>query len=220
MKLKLISCLVILVSLSTNLHSQDKLFYNRIHYFEHLTCQHPIGTIIQDKVFFANNTDNSSFLNFNNSENEIANVDLINYGKYTAFNQFFKTDFLAANTIIMGFPQGVSSVSQSIQKARNQFRLDKVKDTLIDDKKLKHIRIKPKDTLVHRFKSYNILINSSTDTETPLYRSPTIYFLLMGSLKDLKGTVVETYFIDLQGYWFCRDVLSGFEITNKRVIVK
>lgn len=219
MKLKLILCLVLLVALSENLYSQDKLFYNRIHYFEHQACQHPIGTVIQDKVFYANNANPTSFMNFNNSESEMVYVDLFNYGKYTAFNQFLKTDFLIANTLMMGFTQDVWSVPGSIQKARSQYQLDKVKDTLIGDKTLKHIRIEPKDTLVHRFKSYNILINTRAETELPLYTSPPIYFLLKGSLKELKGIVVETYFVDLQGYWFCRDVLSGFEITNKRVIV-
>lgn len=220
MKFKLILFLVLIVTLVAESYGQDKLFYNRIHYFEHQECQHPIGTLIQDKVFFANNTDNTSFMNLNNLEGDIAYVDLINYGKYTAFNQFLKTNFLAANTMSMGFRLGVPNVSQSVNEARSQFQLDKVKDTLVNDKTLKHIRIEPKDTLVHRFESYNILINTSTQTEIPLYTSPEIYFLLKGGLRDLKGTVVETYFIDLQGYWFCRDVLAGFQVINKRVIVK
>lgn len=220
MKFKFILFLFLLVTLSENLYSQDKLFYNRIHYFEHQECQHPIGTVMKDKVFFANNADNSSFLNFNNSESDIAYVDLVNYGKYTAFDRFLKTAFLSANTVSIGYRQDVPNISESIKDARKQFRQDKVKDTIINDKTLKHIRIEPKDTLVHRFESYNILINKDTETEIPLYTSPEIYFLLKGSLKDLKGTVIETYFIDLQGYWFCRDVLAGFEVINKRVIVK
>lgn len=220
MKFKLILLLVFISALSSDLYSQDSIFYNRIHYYEHQECQHPIGTVIKDKVFFANNAHTMSFMNFNNSDAEIASVDLINYGKYTTFNQFLKTEFLAANIISFGYREGVPNYSQSIKEARNQFKLDKVKDTVVNDRTLKHIRIAPKDTLVHRFKSYNILINTSTETETPLYTSPEIFFLLKGNLKNLKGTVVETYFVDLEGYWFCRDVLAGFQVTNKRVIVR
>lgn len=220
MKFKLILLLFIVVSLNDNLHSQDNIFYNRVHYFEHQECQHPIGTVINDKVYFANNTDNSSFMNFNNSDMDTTFVDLINYGKYTAFNKFLKTEFLAANKLTMGFRLRVPNLYESGKEARSQFRLDKVKDTTFNDKTLKHIRIEPKDTLVHRFESYNILINTNTTTEIPLYTSPSIYFLLKESHKDLKGTVVETFFVDLEGYWFCRDVLTGFQVINKRVIVR
>jgi hypothetical protein len=220
MKIKLILVTIFTFLLSNTIYSQNKLFFNRIHYFEHQECEHPIGTVIYDKVFFGNNTDNSSFLNFNNSKSEVVYVDLTNYGSYTAFNQFVKNNFLGANNIMMGFKMGVPSISESIKQARSGFKLDKVKDTTVNDKKLKHIRIKPKDTLAHRYGSYNILININTSTEKPLYTSPTVHFLLLGSLKDLKGTVVETYFIDLQGYRFCRDVLLGFEVTNRRVLVK
>jgi hypothetical protein len=220
MKIKLILVTIFTFLLSNTIYSQNKLFFNRIHYFEHQECEHPIGTVIYDKVFFGNNTDNSSFLNFNNSKSEVVYVDLTNYGSYTAFNQFVKNNFLGANNIMMGFKMGVPSISESIKQARSGFKLDKVKDTTVNDKKLKHIRIKPKDTLAHRYESYNILININTSTEKPLYTSPTVHFLLLGSLKDLKGTVVETYFIDLQGYRFCRDVLLGFEVTNRRVLVK
>jgi hypothetical protein len=208
-----------MLSLSSKIYSQDKLFFNRIHYFEHQECQHPIGTVIYDKVFYGNNSENTSFLNFNNSESEVIYLDLINYGNYTALNQFVKNDFLGANTIMTGFRKGVPRISKSIKQSRNKFRLVKVKDSVVDNKRLKHIRIEPKDTLIHRFKSYNILVNTSITTENPLYTSPEIYFVLLGNLKDMKGTVVETYFIDLQGYRFCRDVLSGFKVTNKRVFV-
>lgn len=219
MKLKLVLLSIITFSLCDSSYSQDKLFYNRIHYFEHQECQHPIGTVILDKVYYSYNADNSSFLNFNNSESDIAFVDMTNYGKFTAYNQFLKNNFLSASTIKMGFKQSVSSISESVKEARSQFELDKVKDTVLDEKTLKHIRIKPKDTLVHRFESYNIFINTEVETETPLFTSPSVYFLLFGSLKDLKGTVVETFFIDLEGYMFCRDVLAGLQITNKRVIL-
>ena len=183
MKIKLILAIILMLLLSPEIYSQDKLFFNRIHYFEHQDCEHPIGTVIYDKVFFGNNADNTSFLNFNNTENELIYVDLTNFGGLTAFNQFVKTNFLGANTVMMGFKRGVPRISESIKQARASFKLDKVKDTMVGEKKLKHIRIKPKDTLAHRFQSYNILI-------------------------------------DLEGYKFCRDVLSGFEVTNKRVIVK
>lgn len=220
MKFNFIILLVIMVLLNVDAFSQNRLFFNRLHYFEHQECQHPIGTVIYDKVFFSFNIDNTSFLNFNNTEGDFAFVDLINYGKYTAYNPFVKTNFLSANTVMMGFKQRVPSVSNSIKKARNQFWVDKIKDTLVDDTTLKHIVIKPKDTLVHTFESYNIIINTKTETETPLFTSPIAYFLLLESLKDLKGTVVETYFIDLEGYIFCRDVLAGLEIINKRIIIK
>lgn len=220
MKIKLVFLLTISLQLTNMLYSQDRLFYNRIHFFEHQDCQHPIGTVIYDKVFYSKNADNTSFMNFNNSEGDVCFVDLTYYGKFTAYNQFLKQDFLPANTVAMGFRQNVPKASESVREARSEFRLDKVKDTTVSDKKLKHIRIEPKDTLVHRFKSYNILINPEAETETPLYTSPTAYFLLKGSLEELKGTVVETYFIDLEGYIFCRDVLTGFQVTNKRVILK
>lgn len=220
MKLKLILAFILIIPLNSKMYSQDKLFFNRIHYFEHQECEHPIGTVIYDKAFYGNNADNTSFLNFNNTENEVISVELTNYGNYIAVNQFVKTDFLRANNIMMGFREGVPNISESIKQARSKFRMDKVKDTIVDNKKLKHIRIEPKDTLAHRFESYNILVNTSTTTEIPLYTSPSVYFLLLGSLKDLKGTVVETFFIDLQGYRFCRDVLSGFEVTNKRLLIK
>lgn len=221
MKYKLILVLLFIFSLSEYAFSQeDKLFYNRIHYFEHQECQHPIGTVIKDKVFFANNTDNSSYMNFNNSDLDTTFVDLINYEKYTAFNNFLISDFLAANKLIMGFRLRVPNHYESVKEARSQFKLDKVKDSIVNNKTLKHIRIVPKDTLVHRFKSYNILINTDTKSEIPLYTSPEIYFLLKGSLQSLRGTIVETFFIDLEGYWFCRDVLAGFQVTNKRVIVR
>lgn len=220
MKLKLILLLIISFQLSENLFSQDKLFFNRIHYFEHQECQHPIGTVIQDKVFYSFNSDNSSFMNFNNSENDIASVDLLNYGKYTSYNQFLKKDFLGSNLVMMGYRLPVPNLSKSIKEARSRFRVETVKDTLINEKTLKHIRIKPKDTLAHRFRSYNIIINTDTKTELPLYTSPEVYFLLKGGLKNLRGTVVETFFVDLEGYWFCRDVLTGFKVTNKRVITK
>lgn len=214
----LIICL--LISFSDKAFSQDKLFYNRLHYFTHQDCQHPIGTIIKDKVFMANHANNMSFMNFNNSEGDIALVELIHYGKYTAYNQFVKTDFLKAGVVPVGLRTGVESYARSISEARSQLRVDKVKDTTVNDVSLKHIRIEPKDTLVHRFDSYHLLINTKTKTETPLYTEPSIYFLLQGQLPDLKGIVVQTYFVDLQGYIFCQDLLSGFEIINKRVIVK
>lgn len=220
MKFNLILLLTISFQLSHNLFGQDKLFYNRVHYFEHQECQHPIGTIIQDKVFYSYNSSNTSFMNFNNTDGEIAKVDLINYGEYTSYNQFLKNDFINANKVMMGYKIPVESQSKSITEARSRFKLKSVKDTLINEKTLKHIRIEPKDTLIHRFKSYNIIINTATETELPLYTSPEVYFLLKGSLKDLRGIIVETFFIDLEGYWFCRDVLTGFEVTNKRVITK
>jgi hypothetical protein len=220
MKYKYVLLLLVLFSLGENTYSQDKLFYNRIYLYEHRECQHPIGTVISDKVYYGFNADNTSFMNFNNTEGDIAYVDLINYGKYTAYNQFLKYPFVGANIVMMGYRQSVPSISASVREARSQFRLDKVKDTILSEKRLKHIRITPKDTLIHRFQSYNILINTEAETETPLYTSPTAYFLLLGSLKDLKGTVVETYFIDLEGYIFCNDVLRGVQITNKRVILK
>jgi hypothetical protein len=91
---------------------------------------------------------------------------------------------------------------------------------MVEGKKLKHIQIQPRNTKKHNFESYNIFINTKVETEIPLYTSPTIFFLLKGSLKDLIGTVVETYFIDLEGYRYCRDVLTGFQIINKRVILR
>ena len=219
MKLKhIIICVFIICS--EHVLSQDKLFYNRLHYFTHEDCQHPIGTIFRDKIFFANNTHNTNFMNFNNSEGDIALVDLINYGKYTAFNQFLKTDLLSAGVISVGFKTGVSRYTSSIKKAREQFRVDTVKDTTVNNTILKHIRVEPKDTVLHRFDSYNLLINTAAKTETPLYTEASIYFLLQGQLPDLKGIVVHTYFEDLQGYLFCQDLLTGFEIINKRVIVK
>lgn len=208
------------IFIQISIYSQDKLFFNRIHYFEHQDCEHPIGTVIFNKVFFSNNTDASAFMNINNLENEVVYVDLINYKEYTAFNQYLKNDFLSANTLMMGFRENVPNFSESMKEARSRFRLGKVKDTIIDKNRMKHIRIEPKDTLAYRFKSYHILVNTNTKTETPLYTSPTVYFLLPDNLKEMKGTVVETYFIDLQGYRFCRDIIKGFEVTNKRVIIK
>ncbi|WP_033408206.1 hypothetical protein [Psychroflexus tropicus] len=212
--------ILLFILCSLTLHSQDKLFFNRIHYFEHQDCQHPIGTVVKDKIFFANNTNNSVYMDFYNTESKFALVELINYGKYAAFNQFVKKDFISANTVLMGFKQSLPSVSRSIQEASSGFKVDQVKDSILNDKTLKHIKIVPKDTLVHRFESYNILINTHVETELPLYTTPTVYFLLLGSLNNLSGTVVETYFLDLEGYIFCRDILLGHQITNKRITIK
>jgi hypothetical protein len=212
-------CFILTVA-SSGLYGQERLFFNRIHYFEHQYCQHPIGTVLKDKIFFSSNTSNSVFMNFFNSESDIAYVELTHYGKYIAFNQFLKKDFISANSILMGFEQSVPNRSKSMREAKSRFKVKTVKDSIIDNKTLKHIQIIPKDTLVHRFESYNILVNTEAKTELPLFTSPSVYFLLLGSLKELKGTVVETYFIDLEGYIFCRDVLKGLQITNKRVYIK
>jgi hypothetical protein len=159
-------------------------------------------------------------MNFDNTESDTIAVDFVKYGSYTAFNIFLKEKFLASNTVVVGRKLPVLNQAKSVRRARSQFQVDTVKDTVVYDKTLKHIRIIPKDTVVHNFESYNILINTQTKTELPLYTAPTVYFLLKGTLKDLKGTVVETYFIDLEGYWYCRNVLTGLQLTNKRVIVK
>lgn len=201
-------------------YSQEKLFFNRIHFFEHQFCQHPIGTVIQEKIFFTYNASSDLFMNYFGTEEGIAFIELTNYGKYTAFNQFLKKDFFAANSISMGFEQGVPNPSESVKEARTRFKVKTVKDSVIDNKTLKHIQIIPKDTLSYRFESYNILINTDTKTELPVYTDPSVYFLLLGGLKEVKGTVVETYFIDLEGYVFCRDVLKGVQITNKRIYIK
>jgi hypothetical protein len=220
MNFKSLSILILIVLVSENTFSQDKLFFNRLHYFEHIDCQHPIGTVVENQVFYTNNADNSSYMNFNNLESESVAVDLINFGKYTAFNEFKKDSFLLANVAGMGNSLPVPKYSESIKEARRQFKLEKAKDTTVFDSSLRHIRIVPKDTLVHRFSSYNILINTETKTEAPLWKSPTVYFLLQEPLKDLKGTVVETYFIDLQGLVYCKNILSGFEVINKRIFVE
>lgn len=203
-----------------SLYSQNKVFFNRIHYFEHQECQHPIGTVVEDKVYYANNADNRVFMNFFNFKGEVAFVELTSYGRYIAFNQFVKKDFVPANAILMGYTQGVPAPVESRKEARRKFRIKKVKDSIIGNKTLKHIMIEPKDTLVHRFKSYNLLINTNTETELPLYRSPSVYFLMLPSLRTLKGTVVESFYVDLEGYLFCRDVLRRLQITNKRVYIK
>lgn len=220
--MKLIFALVLLILQfpSEKAWSQDRIFFNRIHIFEHQECQHPIGTFFTDRVFFANNSDPTSYMNFNNTELDTIAVDFVKYGSYTAFNIFPKDKFLAANAVIIGRKLPVLSQAESVREARSHFQVDTVKDTLVYDKTLKHIRIIPKDTVVHNFKSYNILINTQTKTEHPLFTAPTVHFLLKGSLKDLKGTVVETYFIDLEGYWYCRNVLTGLQLTNKRVMIK
>jgi len=220
MNLKFALLVISLLSLSVMSYSQEKLFFNRIHYFEHQYCQHPIGTVIEDKVFFSNNTSSDIFMNFFSSKSNLAFVDLTHYGEYIAFNQFLKKDFISANSVLMGFEQSVPNPSESIKEARMRFKVKTVKDSIINDKTLKHIQIVPKDTLVHRFESYNILVNTESKTELPLFTSPSVYFLLLGSLKELRGTVVETYFIDLEGYIFCRDVLMGIQITNKRIYIK
>jgi len=90
MKLFRILVIILLLLVVDSLYSQDKLFFNRIHQFEHLECQHAIGTIIEDKVFYSNNTDNTTFMNFYNSESDILYVDFTKYGSYIAFNQFKK----------------------------------------------------------------------------------------------------------------------------------
>ena len=220
MKFKLTLILILIPLLFAKVQAQDSLFFNRIHIFEHQECQHPIGTVFTDRVFYGNNTDPSIFMNFNNTKADTIGVDLVKYGQYTAYNQFLKDKFLDANAIILGFRLPVLSQAESIKEARSHFKMDKVKDTMVDEKTLKHIRIIPKDTLVHNFESYNILINTRTKTEFPLYTAPTVHYLLKGTLKELRGTVVETYFIDLEGYWYCRNVLTGLQITNKRVRVK
>jgi hypothetical protein len=220
MKLFKILVVILLLLAVDTLYSQDKLFFNRIHQFEHLECQHPIGTIIKDKVFYSNNTDNTTYMNFYNTESDTLYVDFTKYGSYIAFNQFKKSAFLEANVVLMGFMKGVPIDAVSVSEARMKFRVNKVKDTMVEGKKLKHIQIQPRNTKKHNFESYNIFINTKVETEIPLYTSPTIFFLLKGSLKDLIGTVVETYFIDLEGYRYCRDVLTGFQIINKRVILR
>ncbi|PKG42481.1 hypothetical protein [Psychroflexus sp. MES1-P1E] len=220
MKLFKIYVVILFLLAVDSLYSQDKFFFNRLHQFEHLECQHAIGTIIKDKVFYSHNTDNTTFMNFYNSESDILYVDFTKYGSYIAFNEFKKSAFLEANVVLMGFMNGVPLDAVSVLEARMKFRVDKVKDTMVEGKKLKHIKIQPRNTKKHNFKSYNIFINTKAETEIPLYTSPSLYFLLEGSLKDLRGTVVETYFIDLEGYRYCHDILTGFQIINKRVILR
>jgi|AntRauTorckE5430_2_1112549.scaffolds.fasta_scaffold05236_5 hypothetical protein len=220
MKIFKIPIILLFLLAVDSLHSQDSLFFNRIHRFKHLECQHAIGTIIEDKVFYSNNTDTTTFMNFYNSESDILYVDLTKYGSYTAFNKFKKSPFLGANVVLMGSINGVPLDAVSVSEARMKFRVGKVKDTIVEGKKLKHIQILPRNIKKHNFESYNIFINTKAKTEIPLYTSPTIYFLLERSLKDLRGTVVETYFIDLEGYRYCHDILTGFQITNKRVILR
>jgi hypothetical protein len=220
MKLFKIYVVILFLLAVDSLYSQDKFFFNRKHQFKHLECQHAIGTIIENKVFYSHNTDTTTFMNFYNSESDTLYVDFTKYGSYIAFSQFKKSAFLEANIVIMGFMNEVPLDAVSVLEARMKFRVDKVKDTIVEGKKLKHIQIQPRNTKKHNFKSYNIFINTKAETEIPLYTSPTIFFLLKGGLKDLKGTVVETYFIDLEGYRYCRDILTGFQITNKRVILR
>ncbi len=221
MRLKHLFSFVPLLLCANAFSQQDKLFFNRAHFFEHEDCQHPIGMVLNNKVYYSNNSNTNAFMHFNNLEDEIVYVNLINFGKYTIFDlELMKSQIVNKALFKLNTSEYPPSIDASLKEVERKFELKQVKDSIVDDKTLKHIRIIPKDTLVHRFESYNLLINASIDTETPLYSAPEAFFLLKKNLPDMTGTVVETFFIDLQGNRFCRDVLSGYEATNKRVIVK
>lgn len=212
--------LIILFVFNIESYAQEQLAFNRLYKYEHYDCEHPIGIILLDKIQFQNNVDNNYFMNIFNSESEIVNVELVKRQNFISDNQFFKNKFLRANKILMNEFIPLDSVSkQDFSTLKERFRLGKPKDTVIQDKTLKHYTIHSENPEAESFKSFHFIINTEMDSETVLLNYPAMYYFLQSRKLDLKGVLVEQYFINLEDQVYCHDVLAAFEIVNKRVVV-
>ena len=103
---------------------------------------------------------------------------------------------------------------------KERFRLGKVKDTLIQGKSLKHYTIYANNPEAETFKSFHLIINTKMNSENVVINYPAFYYFLKQKGLKLKGVLVEQFFINLDDQIYCHDILSVFEIVNKRVVVE
>ncbi|MFN2261856.1 MAG: hypothetical protein ABR595_07315 [Psychroflexus sp.] len=209
-----------LFSHTTFAQVQEQLAFNRVYKYEHYDCEHPIGIILRDKIQFQNNADNDYFMNIFNSEAEIVNVDLVKRQSFVSSNRFLKNEFLRANKILMNELWVLDSVQAADFFAlEERFRFSEPKDTIIQDKTLKHFTIQANNPEAETFKSFHLIVNTEMDSEQVVLNYPSFYFFLSRKGINLKGVLVEQYFINLDDQVYCHDILSAFEIINKRVVV-